>query len=432
VVHASALFLIAALLVFAIVKPRWAILLYILLLGWTPAGIGQNLYFRLDYEDIALFVIAMAALRIILVSPQACWTPVTKILIVYWVGSVLANTIGLAKDPNILDPVARQMSKDFSLLLLFSALSGCLHDIAYFRKVALATFVATIGVAASVYIGRFFPHAPIVQYWVIPPMTGDRSPGMFASTYLAGEYMVVGVSLLVAYYFYSSSLWKKPLCVGASLAYLVAILYGQSRATYLAIGVIVLVAMISRVRNFMWGVLLVIIATALIASEPLLVQHVVERFQGKYTAKLGGRLESWSMWIAVTTDVSWFLGNGFQYSAIKSHIGGHSSYLEAWSDAGVVGLCAFLAFWPVVLKTRRSILASPLLADGDRAAGMGFCFAAIGLLISSMVIGYITDTYYRTIFLLVMTLAAAPCLSAACWTPQFAFRPRLVPRTSFQ
>jgi O-antigen ligase len=336
------------------------------------------------------------------------------------------------KDSSLLEAIARQMCKDFSLLVLFSALGGCLRDIAYFRKVALATFLATIGVVLSVYVGRFFPHAPIVKYWVIPPVTGDRSPGMFVQTYLAGEYLIVGIGLLLAYFFYSNSPWRKPFCVGAALAYVLAMLYGQSRSTYLAVAVMLLVAMVARVRNFLWGVLLVIVVGVTIGSEPQLVKHLVGRFQGRETAGLGGRLDSWRQWLSVTDNVSWFLGNGFQYSALKSHTGGHSSYLEAWSDAGVVGLLAFVALWPAVLRTRKSILTSPLLADGDKAAGLGFCWVAIALLVSSMMIGFVTDTYYRTIFLLVMSLAAAPCLGAACWTPRFAFSARLAPRTSFQ
>jgi hypothetical protein len=419
--------LLAISLLLAIVKPRWAFLLYIVAAGWTPAGMAQNIVGMLDYDDVSLFVVAVAALRFIVFNARACWTPVTKILLAYWLFSLVGNAIGVTKDPSIVGAVARQMAKDFSLLLYFSALSGCLWDKAFFRKAAIAMAVATIGVVASVYVDRFFPHHPITRFWIHMPMSGDRTTGMFVTPYLAGAYLVIGIDFVLAYYLYSNSAWKKPVLAGVSVVYGIALLFGQSRASYMAVVVILLVAMLSRVRNFIWGVLFAGVLAGVILSNSVLMEHLVGRFQGQHVEALGGRALSWRMWLGTMDDVSWILGNGFQYSVAKSGTAGHSAYMDAYADGGVGGLIALLAFWPLVLRARKRFAVAPL-SDGDKAKAMALCWCAIAFLISSAMLGFVTDTYYRTVFLTVLTLALAPCLTAAYPSPQYVLQPRLVRR----
>lgn len=411
--------LIGIFFILAIVKPRWSILLYIGSLGWVPAAIGQDIYGRLDFEDITLFLVGVAGLRILVVSPRMCWTTATKILTVYWMFSLVGNFVGVSKDPTLSATIARQMAKDVSLLFLFSGLSGCLRDLRFFRKTVLAMLIATIGVVLSVYVGRFFPNLAITRFWITIQFTVDRSAGALVQPYLAGAYLVVGISLVLAFYFYSKSAWKKFIAPGASLAYGIALLFGQSRASYLGAGIVLLMAMFSRVRNFVWGILLLGVMLVVIGSEPILLERLVGRFKGHQVSQLGGRVESWSKWLGVMDGESWVLGNGFQYSAIKSGIGGHSSYLEIWSDAGIGGLIAFLAFWPAVFRARKHIALSPL-NDRDKGAGLAFCWCAVSFLVSSMMIGFLTDTYYRTVFLAVLTLALAPCLTAMRPAPRSA------------
>ena len=412
--------LVVLLLILTLIKPKWAILVYIGSLGWIPVGLAQNIYGNLDFEDITLFVAALAGLIVIVLSPKRCWTTFTKIALAYWLFSVVGNLVGLTKNPYVFDAVCRQMSKDFSLLLLFVALSGCLQDVAYFRKTVAAILIATIGVVVSVYIGRFFPDVAIIHYWAIRTYTVvDRSAGMFVNTYLAGVYIAVGISIFVAQYFFvrSSFQWKKPLLIGMSLVYGIAILYGQSRASYLTVAIVILMGSLSRVRNVIWGTLLVGVICIAILTNPILLEKAIGRFEGVDVSSLGGRVDSWRIWLGSMDDIGFILGNGFQYSALRSGIGGHSSYLEAYTDGGILGLIAFLAFWPAVLRARKRIMTS-FLSDSDKANGLAFCWCAVGLLVSSAMIGLLTDTYYRTIFMTVLTVALSPCLVAACRMPQ--------------
>ncbi|MBN1912288.1 MAG: O-antigen ligase family protein [Pirellulales bacterium] len=422
---------LGTLIILAVAKPRWAMLAYIVSLGWTPAGIAQNLYGRLDFEDIILFIMSLAGLRVLVTSPRKCWTPLTKILLAYWVFTLIGNYLGYSKDPFLADTIGRQMAKDVCLLLLFSGMSGCLRDGTFFRRAAIATLIATIGVALSVYVGRFAPTLPIVRYWAVKVLVGDRSVGMFVTPYLSGVYLATGIGLLVAYFIYSKALWQKIVSGCATLAFGFALLLGQSRSNYLAVAIVLLAGTFTRIRNLVWGMLLVGVILVAIISDTSLMERLIGRFESRSYTTLGGRTLSWKSWIETFDGTTWIFGNGIQYSIDRSGIGSHSCYLDAWADGGLGALIAFLAFWPVVFHTWKRIPTCSL-RDRDKIAGYGFCWCSIALLVSSMMIGFTSDTYYRTIVTLVLAMGTAPCLMASSIPAHMMLRYRVAPKTALQ
>jgi hypothetical protein len=187
----------------------------------------------------------------------------------------------------------------------------------------------------------------------------------------------------------------------------VAVLAGQSRATYVAIAVMTLCAFM-KPRRIILGVLVVIVGYYAISLSPDLSERLFGRIISTAGAgRLGGRPELWIGYLRNASLRVFLCGEGYAASSYMEYYAGHMSYIEVLSDTGVMGLILFISLWYHVLTATRRVVSS-VETVGQLVIGRAAVWVSISLLISSAAIGLIVDNTYRLLFMIWLAIALAP------------------------
>ncbi len=395
--------------IFAVWRHRWLLLTYTASLGWVPYKAGRDVLGPVDMDDFILLGVCVLGFPRLL---NAGFRPgrLGKFAVAYWLISLAANALTWFAFPGLGAIIIRQMLKDFAVMTFILIIESALREKSFVPQLAWALLVAGIGAAFTTLVDYWFPSSPLSQMWqeyTKLAITGgiQRYGGILAETYMAGSLMmpILATSLVVLLFGKQMNKYR-PFALAAIPLVLIAVLAGQSRSTYIAIMVVLLLAFV-KPRYLPLGIAFVVIIYYTISASP----ELNERFFGRWartTSGVGGRMDLWIHYLQHAPLRVFILGEGFAGMSMRD-FAGHMSYMEVFADAGFIGLILFVSLWYHILTARKRI---DYAAEtrGQWVIGKASIWIAISFMISSAGIGLIVNNTYRLVFTLWMAIVLAP------------------------
>lgn len=401
------------LLLYGLYRPQHMILAYIVSLGWIPWSVGRDILGPMDLDDLLLLGAGVVALLGSGGRSAAGPNPLQPFLVLYWVGTLIGNAVGVVMAPGHVEFILRQMFKDFGTLAFFLLLPLYFRDKREMHALGYALLAGGIGIVATVTLQYFFPESALAQSWQTKTVLGDiersRIAGVANETYNAGAVLIGLASLLISFLLFRNLFLKLIAAPGlAAVAWAVAA--GQSRATYLGVGIVVLgssigAAMITRARRGLLGAITIIALTVVLGLSTAFTQRLLYRVEGASFEQ--SRMIVIRRYFAELSEFA-LTGCGFFYQTITTRATAHNAYLEALFDGGLISFFAFCGLWYPVLTSLKYIRRWQGMDLATFSFGYAAFWASIAFLITSFFLGFVFDNYYRVVFLLWLSFATSP------------------------
>ena len=400
-------FALVLFIVLALFRHRWLIFAYIASLGWIPYMAGEDIIGPVDLDDLILLSVCLLSIPKF-ISAGFRLGRLGKFAFIYWILSVISNTVAIFSHSMWVPFIFRQVLKDFTIMVFILILESDLREKSFAPQLGLALAIAAAGALFTTLLGYLFPGLGIaraLQEWskLASAVGGIRYGGILYETYLSGAAMAPGFAMgLAVLIFGKRMIISRTLALVAIPLIIVAVLAGQSRATYVAIVVMTLCAFM-KPRRIILGVLAVIVGYYVINLSPDLSERLFGRIA---VGGLAGRSELWKGYLSRAPVGVFLLGEGYAAMSFRD-FAGHMSYMEILADTGVIGLILFTSLWYHVLTATRRIVSSAETME-QLAIGRAAVWVSIAFLVSSAAIGLIVNNTYRLLFMIWLAIALAP------------------------
>jgi putative inorganic carbon (HCO3(-)) transporter len=360
----------------------WSVILF-----WSLAGM-----------QIVLGLIVFDSLLLKLVSNEK---PIKFHPFYIWCGIyVLINLFISALSQNVVRSLISFMDNDWVIFTVPFIVS--LNLSARWRKIVFQALLVSAVLAALYGIFQFFSGLDIIRNKMLGPFGSHyRAEGAYGSflTY-AGNQLMVFACAYAAFLLSSNKRLEKTGYLAAAGILFISIVASESRGTWLAVPVILLIGLIAVPRKQLLYATGTLLAVAIVIT--LAVPEISSRALSIFNlAQNEARLNLWKTSLAIISDHP-LLGIGYGnfndyveiyripgYYDARGHA--HNDYLNNAVMSGIPGLLAWLGIWVSwFIYTVRTYLKLPF-QDDDKKIVLGTILALSGILLAALFQCFYTD-----------------------------------------